>query len=147
MVCLDFCFLLLFSKVAVLFSTGCSREGIPPLSLRGILEEYYIHFHIQVFRPSYNFLHQHSFCRVLCYVAGCCSGGLRNPLSELVSHRRKDSFSWENILEGYWTYFRSLELGQLFPIIYSIVLVGNCVILEGSFREGSCGSFGVFSCD
>ena len=33
-------FLLLFSRVVVLFSTRCSRVGIPPLSLRCLLEEH-----------------------------------------------------------------------------------------------------------
>ena len=134
-------------EIAVLFSTGCSQVGIPYLSLRGLLEDNFIHFHIQVFRPSYIFLHQHIFYRLLCCVAGCCSGGFRNPLFELVSHWRKDSLSWEIILEGSWTYFRSLASSQLFPIISSIVPAGNCAIFQGNLSEGSCGSFGVFSCD
>ena len=29
-----------FVEIVVLFSTGCSRAGIPPLSLRGLLGEY-----------------------------------------------------------------------------------------------------------
>ena len=31
-------------EIDVLFSTGCSRAGIPPLSLRGLLEENHISF-------------------------------------------------------------------------------------------------------
>ena len=147
LVYLDYCFLLLFSRVALLFSTECSRVGIPPISLRGLLEEYCIHFHIQVFRPSYKFLHQRSFYRLLCCVAGCSSGGVRIPLPELFSHRRKVSFSWEICLESYWAHFRSLALGHTFPIISSTIPARDCIILEGSFSEGSCGSFGEFSCD
>ena len=144
---LRLCFLLMFSRVVVLFSTWCSRVGIPPLSLEGLLEEYCIHFHIHVFRPSYKFLHQRSFCRLLCCVAGSSSGGVRNPLSELFSHRRKVSFSWEIILESSWAYFRYLASLHLFPIIFSVVPARDCVILEGSLSEGSYGSFGVFSYD
>ena len=131
----------------MLFSTGCSRSGIPPLSLRGLLGEYWsiISTHPELF-PSFILQLQCSFYIILCCVAGCCSGGLRNPLPELVFHRREDSFSWDISKEGFWAHFRSLELGQPIPIIYSAVSVGNCVILEGNFRRGSCGSFGVFSC-
>ena len=78
---------------------------------------------------------------------GVAVEGFRNPLSDLVSHWRKDSFTWEISLESPWTYFRSLALGQLFPIIYSAVPARYCVILEGNFSEGTCGSFGVFSSD
>ena len=131
----------------MLFSIRCSRAGIPPLSLRSLLEEYCIHFHIQVFRPSYNFLHQRSFCRLLCCVAGCCSGGVRIPLSKLVSHRRKAWFSWEIYLEISWEYFRSLELGHIFLIISNAFPARECVIFEGCFSGRSCGFFVVFHCD
>ena len=141
------CIPLLFSRVAVLFSTGCSRAGIPPISLRGLLKEYCIHFHIHIFNPSYNFLRQRSLCRLLCCVVGCSIGGARNPLSQLFSRRRKVSFSREISLESSWEYFIYLALGHIFPIIYNAVPARDCVILEGSFSEGSCGSFGVFSCD
>ena len=144
----DYCaFFSYLVEIVVFLSTRCSQEGIPPLSLRGLLEEYFIHFHIQVCRPSYRFLHQHTFYRLLCCVAGCCSGGVKNPFSELVSHRRKVSFSWEICLEISWACLRYLALGQLFPIISNIVPARDCIILEGNFSEGSCGSFGVFSCD
>ena len=133
--------------IVVLFSSKCSRAGIPPLSLRGLLEENCISFPHSCFQAKLQLLHQRSFCNLLCCVAGCNSGGFRNPLSELVSHWRKDSFSWEISLEGSWTYFIYLAPGQLFPIIYSIVPASNCIILEESFSEGSCGSFGLFSYD
>ena len=37
-------FLLLFSRVAVMLSTGCSQAGIPPLPLRGLLGEFVLYF-------------------------------------------------------------------------------------------------------
>lgn len=133
-------------EIAVLFTTECSRAGIQPLFLRGLLEELHSFPHLG-FQAKLQLLHRYNFYRIMCCVLGCCSGGFRNPLSELVSHWRKDSFTWEISLESSWTHFRSLVPGQLFPIIYSVVPAGNCVILEGSFNEGSCGSFRVFSYD
>ena len=129
----------------MLFSTGCSQSGIPTLSLRGLLGEYWsITSAYLEFWPRFILQLQRSFCRILCCVAGCCSGGLRNPLSELVFHRRWDSFYWQINKEGFWENFRYLALGQP-SIIYSVVSISNCVILEGSFKGGSIGSFRVFS--
>ena len=39
-------FLLLFSRVVVLFSIGCPRVGIPPLPLRSLLERFVLYFSI-----------------------------------------------------------------------------------------------------
>ena len=97
--------------------------------------------------PSFSLHLQCSFCKILYCVAGCCSGGLRNPLSELVLHRRKDSFYREIILEGSWADIRSLDVGQYISITYNIILVWNFLFLEGSFSSVSCGSFWEFSCD
>ena len=129
----------------MLFSTGCSRAGIPHISLRGILGEYLSNISTYPkFWPSFSLQLQHSFYRILCCVARCCSGGLRNPLSEVCFHRRKDYFSWEISLEGSWAHFKSLASSQDITSYDSAVSVRNCVILEGSFRGVSIGSFRVF---
>ena len=79
----------------VLFSTGCSRAGIPSLSLRGLLEEHCTSSPHSGLRPSYNFLHQHNFYRILCCVAGCSSGGSFWVSFELVLQWRKASIHWK----------------------------------------------------
>ena len=104
------------------------------------------HFHTSEILAKIHSLATVQFLFRLCCVAGCSSGGLRNPLSELVFHRRKDSFSWEIRKEGLWAHFRYLAPEKTIPIIYNAVLVGNCIILEGNFRGGSIGSFRVFPC-
>ena len=81
-------FLLLFSRVSVLLSTGCSREGIPPLPLRGLLGElYFLLLHIQAWGqapfPSLSIISIAEYC----FVAGCCSGGLLTPLPGLFLRR------------------------------------------------------------
>ena len=82
-------FLLLFRRVAVLFSTGCSRAGIPPLPLRGLLGEIYIVFiHIQAWGQAPFFILSIISIAEYCCVAGCCSGGLITPLPGLFLSRR-----------------------------------------------------------
>ena len=98
-VCLDFCFLLLFSKVVVLFSTGCSRAGIPPLSLRSLLGEFCMHFHIRFLGQASSYfiiVVSIGYCAVL---QGAAVEGIGIPLYELVFHCREVSFTWGTCLE------------------------------------------------
>ena len=110
-------------NIAVMFITGCSREGIPPLSLRGLLEEYFTTFPHSRLRPSYNFLHRRSFCLELCCVAGCNSGELYQVSSELVLQWRKVSFHWKASKEAPWALLTYLASGQevLIPLQHSFI--------------------------
>ena len=84
------------AKIAVLFSTGCSQSGIPPLSLRGLLEEYFsIISTYLAFWPSFNLHVQHISVQNWVVLQGCSSGGEKSPFYELVLHWRKDSIHWE----------------------------------------------------
>ena len=130
------------AKSAVLFSTGCSRVGIPPLSLRYLLGEYFTTFPHSILRPSYNFLHQRSFCRVLCCVAGCNNGELYWVTSELVLQWRKVSINWKACKESPSALLSYLASGQGLFIPYSTVSIQIFIILGRSCRGGCNSCFG-----
>ena len=99
LVFLDFFFLLLFSMVDVLFSTGCSRAGIKPLSLRSLLEEFAFNFHIIFLGQASSYfisVVSTDYCAVL---QGAAVEGIGIPLYELVFHCREVSFTWGTCLE------------------------------------------------
>ena len=129
-------------EIVVLFSTGCSRVGIPLLSLRGLLKENCISFPHSGSRPSYKFLHQCSFYRILCCVARCNSGELFWVSSELVFQWRKVSIHWEVCEEAPWDLLIHLASCQGEFIPYSAVSVQIYIILGRSYRGGYSSFFG-----
>ena len=143
----DFFFLLLFSRVAVLFSTGCSRAGIPPLSLRSLLGEFAFIFHIRFSGQALAYFLSAVSAGQCVVFQGAAVEGIGIPLSELVSHWREVSFPWEICLERSWAHFRSMVSEHTFANIPSIVPARECVIFRGSFNGWSSGSIAVFPCD
>ena len=65
---------LLLSKVAVLFSTGCSRAEIPPLSFEELIGRVCIHHFTSFFQAKLQPSTSAQLFRRLCSVAGCSSG-------------------------------------------------------------------------
>ena len=129
-------------EFAVLFSTWCSRVGIPYISFKSLLEDYFTKSLHLGLRPRYIFLHQHFFYRILCCVAGFSSGEPYWVSSELVLQWRKVSIHWKACKEAPWAYLTHLALGQGLFIPYSTVSAQICVILGRSCRGGCSGCFG-----
>ena len=65
---------LLLSKAAVLFSTGCSRAGITPLSFEELIGRFCIHHSTLGFQAKLQPSLSAQLCRRLCSVAGCKIG-------------------------------------------------------------------------
>ena len=113
----------------MLFSTGCSWSGIPPLSLRGLLEEFALHSTIRHLAKA----------SVLMYNAVPVEDFVLRWREEVVevdlgdlwarSHWREVPFSWEASKEGPRTYLTHFASGHSIFIPYSVVLVHDHVIL------------------
>ena len=70
---------LLLSKAAVLFSTGCSRAGIQPLSFEELIGRVFIHHSTSGFQAKLHPSSSAQLFRRLCSVVGCSSGRDWNP--------------------------------------------------------------------
>ena len=87
-------FLLFFSRVAVLFSTRCSRVGIPPLSFEEPhWEIFYSSFHIIFLVQDLANFFSVVFARDCAVLLGVAVEGIGISVSELVAHWRKVSFT------------------------------------------------------
>ena len=135
------CFLLLFSRVAVLFITRVFPVGNPYLILREgeVLE---LHFLIPTFWPSYLLQLHRSFCSELGCVAGCSKGGSLWVISRLVFQWRSYLSIGGSVRRNPRHIFISFASGQPPTIPQSVVSVQICVIFRGSCWEGSLSSSG-----
>ena len=119
---------LLLSKAAVLFSTGCSRAGIPPLSFEELIGRVFIHHYTSGFQAKIQPSTSAELFWRLCSVSGCSSGRDWNPnfwasfsLEEGFLHLR-DMFG--ELQSLFHIYGIRTHISHTFPVLF---LLGNAL--------------------
>ena len=133
------CFLSMFSRVAMLFSTRVFLIRIHTSSL-GKERFFELHFLIPAFYPSYLLQLQRIFCLEMGCVAGCSKGGSHWAISGLVFQWRGSQSMGGSTRRDPGNIFTYLASGRPSTIPHSTITFLNCVIFGGNCWEGSLSS-------
>ena len=125
----DIAFFSCLAKMTVLFSTRCSCSRIPPLSLRGLLEDFALHSTIKHLAKASVLMYNTVSLRGCVVLQGRSCGGLIWEISELDLIRGKFLSLGRLVKKALEIYWHIWNQALVFLSPYNTVPVHECVIL------------------